>query len=179
MMVDPSVFTTIEAPEAPEGKVFSHWEINGNVVPVAKLTWKFNKGDVVVSKFANEGDVTFVDAIAGLTNDNAVAGDKVIFSAVFKLLGEGYEMLDAGIVYSTSVSDKNLLVPSSTDPNVKVKHIENLADFANVTYTLTLNFKGGQKKDVWAVAYVNYKDADGVSKVVYSPLSVYDVIPQD
>lgn len=185
---------TVTAPEAPEGMVFSHWEVNGKTASYSSNYSFIVKGNTtVVSVFDNDAveELPVLDMSAKQGTYNGKNAVVFVFS---HSLPAGYTVDEVGVIYgtnklagaNTAVADydkKNLTdavaaesvgiindVVSIFKNNLTGRVKNYVASYTSRNGTITLSYAIGDHANSYAYAlgYTKVRKPDGSKETLYS-----------
>jgi phage baseplate assembly protein gpV len=165
MTVDVDEYTHLTADASKDGKYFTNWTVSEEGKPdqtfdTEILTYKFKGGEVVTANYKSDDPVARKPVTTVIGN---YADNKLVITGLYQT-PEGYTMVDAGIIYTTT--DMGAADINVEAADVVVKHVT-IKDLKSATYTVTLTFKS-EVKNVYFRSFVTYRDVDGNEVVIYS-----------
>jgi hypothetical protein len=172
---------TVTAPEAPEGKKFSHWAVDGEPVCYTEDYSFIVKGsvDLTVVYVDKEEEVKAEPVLSFSTSQTVYNGKNAIGFEFSHTIPDNYTVEEAGILYATNklagaktaepeyaatVNLKETDFDIETVVKNKEAKVQNfIADYKNHNGTISFSYAVGNYTDcfVYAVGYVKIKDDQG------------------
>lgn len=168
---------TVTADEPQEGKYFEGWFV-GNIRVSYDLKYSFYvTGNVTLTSRYSDTPVDkepIVTLFVSERNTDTAESKYILAAAAWNVGSDEYTVLGAGLLYTLNADKKDNLTLEGNESDSDIRKTQSTKLSANGAYECTLNLssQAALTSDIYMVAYVTYKDANGNIKTVYSVVQV-------
>ena len=168
---------TVTADEPQEGKYFEGWFV-GDIRVSYDLEYSFYvTGNVTLTSRYSDTPVDkepIVTLFVSERNTDTAESKYILAAAAWNVGSDEYTVLGAGLLYTLNADKKDNLTLEGNESDSDIRKTQSTKLSANGAYECTLNLssQAALTSDIYMVAYVTYKDANGNIKTIYSVVQV-------